>query len=81
MRFATGCAGPGGSLGAGRTDRGISPDIPATDRRDFVCRYWYLDPIEDIAKQFGFTKSKVKSMLHRTRKKLRTYLEKEGIEL
>ena len=55
--------------------------IPSTDRRVFVCRYWYLDPIEDIAKQFGFTKSKVKSMLHRTRKKLRTYLEKEGIEL
>ena len=55
--------------------------VPATDRRVFVCRYWYFDPIEAIAEQFGFSKSKVRSMLHRTRGKLRKYLEKEGIEV
>lgn len=55
--------------------------LPATERRVFVCRYWYFDPIESIAEQFGFTKSKVKSMLHRTRGKLRRYLEKEGIKV
>lgn len=55
--------------------------IPSTDRRVFVCRYWYFDSIEVIAEQFGFSKSKVKSMLHRTRGKLRKYLEKEGIEV
>jgi len=53
--------------------------IPVLDRRVFVCRYWYFDSIGDIAEQFGFTQSKVKSMLHRTRGKLRKYLEKEGI--
>lgn len=49
-----------------------------TDRRVFLRRYWYLDTIEEIAAAFGFSQSKVKSMLHRTRKKLRQQLEKEG---
>ncbi len=52
--------------------------LPATERRVFLRRYWYLDPIGDIAKQFGFTESKVTAMLHRTRKKLKFVLEKEG---
>ena len=49
-----------------------------TERRVFLCRYWYMDSIQTIAKQFGFSQSKVTSMLHRTRGKLRTMLEKEG---
>ena len=53
--------------------------LPETDRRIFLCRYWYLDPISDIAGYYGFSDSKVASMLHRTRKKLRTALEKEGL--
>lgn len=52
--------------------------LPATERRVFLCRYWYMDSIKSIAKQFGFTQSKVASMLHRTRAKLRAVLEKEG---
>lgn len=55
--------------------------LPAVQRQVFVCRYWYFDSIESIARQFGFSQSKVKSMLHRTRGKLRQYLEKEGIEV
>jgi len=49
------------------------------ERRVFVCRYWYMDPITEISKQFGYSESKVKSMLFRTRNKLQVYLEKEGI--
>lgn len=45
----------------------------------FVCRYWYFDSISSIADQFGFSESKVKSMLHRTRNKLKTKLSKEGV--
>ena len=41
-------------------------------------RYWYFCPVEDIAEQFGMTKSKVTVSLMRTRAKLRDYLEKEG---
>ena len=52
--------------------------LPDVEQRVFVCRYWYLDSIADIAKRFGFTQSKIKSMLHRARRKLRDYLRKEG---
>ena len=52
--------------------------LSATERRVFLCRYWYMDSIRSIAQQFGFSESKVTSMLHRTRIKLRTVLEKEG---
>lgn len=56
-------------------------NLPQTERRVFVCRYWYLDSITQIANEFGFSQSKVKSMLLRTRSKLRKELEKEGIFL
>lgn len=49
------------------------------ERSVFLCRYWYLDPIERIAQNFGFSHSKVTSMLHRTRQKLKTLLVKEGV--
>lgn len=52
--------------------------LPIPERRVFICRYWYMDPINRIAVQFGFSESKVKSMLHRTRKKLFVFLQKEG---
>lgn len=52
--------------------------LPETERSVFLCRYWYVDSIAQIAAQFGFTESKVTSMLHRTRAKLRTMLQKEG---
>lgn len=54
--------------------------LPETERRVFLCRYWYLDSIPDIAGRFGFSQSKVTSMLHRTRGKLRQELEKEGLQ-
>lgn len=57
----------------------ILEDLPEIQRSVFLCRYWYLDPIGDIAEHFGFTEAKVNSMLHRTRNKIRTRLEKEGL--
>ena len=56
-------------------------NLPKVERQVFVCRYWYLDSIADIAARFGFSQSKVKSMLARTRMKLRAALTKEGIAL
>lgn len=52
--------------------------LPVTERRVFLCRYWYVESIEAIADKFGFSQSKVKTMLHRTRAKLRKQLAKEG---
>ena len=53
--------------------------LPEAERKVFLCRYWYLDSIADIAERFDFTESKVTSMLHRTRRKLKRMLEKEEI--
>ena len=47
----------------------------------FMRRYWYTDSIEEIAARYRITQSKVKTQLHRTRKKLQLYLTKEGIYL
>ena len=52
--------------------------LPEAERNVFLCRYWYLDSIADVAEYFGYSESKVKSMLHRTRIKLRRALQKEG---
>lgn len=48
------------------------------NRKVFVCRYFYFESVEDIAKRFGYSQSKVKMILKRTRDKLKTYLQKEG---
>jgi RNA polymerase sigma-70 factor (ECF subfamily) len=53
-------------------------NLQDTERRIFLLRYWYLEPIQSIANQYGFTQSKVASMLQRIRGKLRRQLEKEG---
>lgn len=53
--------------------------LSQTERQVFLCRYWYLDSIEEIAKKTGFSASKVASMLHRMRGRLRKQLEKEGL--
>ena len=45
----------------------------------FMRRYWYMDSIEEIAARYRISQSKVKTQLHRTRKKLQLFLMKEGI--
>ncbi len=52
--------------------------LPKIERMVFVCRYWYIDPLSTICKQFGYSESKVKSMLYRTRGKLKLHLERDG---
>lgn len=63
-----------------RCINGFLETLPETERRVFVCRYWYLDSTQDIAERFGFSQSKVTAMLHRIRGKLRKHLEKEGLQ-
>lgn len=50
-------------------------------RHVFLWRYFYMESILDIASRKQYSESKVKSMLHRMRKSLRAYLEKEGYYL
>lgn len=44
----------------------------------FVRRYWYLDPVEEVARRMGWSLSKTKSVLFRVRGRLKKYLEQEG---
>lgn len=56
-------------------------EIDSQKRQIFLRRYWYGDSIADISKRFGFSESKVTSLLFRVRNKLKKYLEKEGAAL
>ncbi len=45
---------------------------------DFIGRYYFMDPIREIAAYSGMSEAKVKSGLHRARLGLKQYLEQEG---
>lgn len=51
---------------------------PKDARAAFLRRYWYADTVEDTARRLGWSVSKTKSALFRTRNKLRAHLQKEG---
>lgn len=51
------------------------------DRVVFVLRYFQGEKITAIADRFEMSESKVKSLLHRTRKKLKQHLEKIGVSV
>ena len=56
-------------------------EIPKESRVIFVRRYWYGEPVSEIALTCGCGEEKVKSSLFRTRKKLRAAMIKEEIYL
>ena len=53
--------------------------LPESERRMFIARYWFLESVAEISKRLGYSQSKVKSSLYRSRGKLRTYLQEEGL--
>lgn len=68
----------------GELAKSISKFLYTIDREArsvFIRRYWYSDSIKEISTNFNMSSSKVKSMLHRTRSKLKKHLEKEGFEI
>ena len=50
-----------------------------TERDVFLGRYWFAASISEIAEKSGFTESKIKTMLYRTRKKLSAQLKEDGL--
>lgn len=44
----------------------------------FIGRYYFMDSIHEVSTYYGFSESKTKSMLYRTRIGLKKYLEQEG---
>lgn len=55
--------------------------LSADARNTFIGRYYFLDPLKEVAEYCGMSESKVKSMLYRTRCGLKEHLEKEGFEI
>lgn len=55
--------------------------LSGESRLIFLRRYLYVDTIAEIAARYQISESKVKTQLHRTRKKLYSYLKKEGISV
>ena len=55
--------------------------LSGESRLIFLRRYLYVDTVAEIAARYGISESKVKTQLHRTRTRLRTYLAKEGIRV
>lgn len=51
------------------------------DRRLFIRRYWYGDPVKELAAELGDRVNTLTQRLLRLRKALRTFLESEGVEL
>lgn len=55
--------------------------LPRDKRRIFLCRYWYADPVRDIARRFGMTAGAVNTTLSRLRAQLREDLKQRGFSL
>ncbi len=53
--------------------------LPLRDRQLFVNRYFYVRSVPELAETAGMSRANVNSTLYRLRKKLREYLEKEGL--
>ena len=53
-------------------------DLPAEARNLFLARYYFMDPLKDAAAACGLTEANAKTVLFRTRQKLKEYLGKEG---
>ena len=55
--------------------------LPVQARHAFVGRYYYMDPLKEVAAYCGMSESKAKSLLYRTRQGLKAYLKQEGFDL
>ena len=63
------------------TDSAFNTFLGRLPRRDcdiFVRRCFYLETANEIASRYGLRPNTITVSLHRTRKKLREYLIKEG---
>jgi len=58
---------------------GFLHTLPERDRDIFLRRYWYAEPLSEVAGRYGMKLNTVKSSLYRSREKLRAFLEQEGV--
>ena len=55
--------------------------LPERECNVFLRRYWYVEEYSDIAGRYGMNLNTVKTSLFRTRARLKSFLEKEGVVL
>ena len=55
--------------------------LSAKQREMFMLRYWYIQPVSEIAERYQVSEGAVKMTLQRVREKMRAYLIEEGIPL
>lgn len=55
--------------------------LPEKTQEIFLQRYWYSCSVAEIAERYGMRENSVTVLLHRTRKKLKAHLQKEGFDL
>ena len=55
--------------------------LPAKTQSIFLQRYWYSCSVAEIAEGYAMRENSVTVLLHRTRKKLKAHLQKEGFDL
>lgn len=58
---------------------GFLHELPREERVIFIRRYWFGETVPELARAFHYSESKVTSLLHRLRKRLKNHLEQEGI--
>lgn len=56
-------------------------ELPSESRMIFVGRYWSYRTVAELASDFGYSQSKIKSILFRVRGDLRANLELEGYSI
>ena len=55
--------------------------LPDRTQNIFVRRYWYSSTVSEIAQEYGMKESSVTVLLHRTRKRMKKFLSKEGFDI
>ena len=53
-------------------------ELPPLQRNLFIGRYYFCDSLKEVSGYCGVAESRAKTLLYRTREKLKQYLEKEG---
>lgn len=53
-------------------------ELPERERKVFLRRCFFTEPVSEIARRYGLTENNVSVILSRTRGRLRDYLAKEG---
>ena len=55
--------------------------LPTDTRALFIGRYYFLDPLREVAQYCGMSETQAKSRLFRARQSLKDYLKQEGFDV